>query len=71
MEDDMDEVQPGPGQLDAADATDVEDAAVMGDVTELLAALEAADSQPLEDRLALLRRTEAHIAGALEGLDGL
>jgi hypothetical protein len=34
-------------------------------------ALDAADDLPLDERLALLRRTEETIARALEGLDGL
>lgn len=42
-----------------------------GPVAALLAALEGADDLPLDERLELLRRAEASIAGALEGLDGL
>jgi len=38
---------------------------------QLLAALEAADDLPLDQRLELLRQAEASIAGVLEGLDGL
>jgi hypothetical protein len=38
---------------------------------ELLAALEGADSLPLDERLALLQRVEAGLSEALEGLDGL
>ena len=34
-------------------------------------ALDSAGDLPLDDRLALLKRTEATIAEALEGLDGL
>lgn len=37
----------------------------------LRATLESAGDLPLDDRLALLQRTEATIAEALEGLDGL
>lgn len=33
--------------------------------------LDAADDLPLDERLALLRRTEEEIARTLEGLDGL
>jgi hypothetical protein len=40
-------------------------------VAALLAALEGADDLPLDERLELLRRAEASIAGTLEGLDGL
>ncbi len=42
-----------------------------GPVAALLAALEGADDLPLDERLELLRRAEASIAGTLEGLDGL
>ena len=42
-----------------------------GGTADLVALLEGAESLPLEDRLALLRRTEHEIAAALDGLDGL
>jgi exonuclease VII small subunit len=41
------------------------------DLSSLVAELEGADDLPLEERLALLRRTEEAIARSLEGLDGL
>lgn len=41
------------------------------ELSVLRAALESAGDLPLDDRLALLKRTEATIAEALEGLDGL
>lgn len=50
----------------AVPGTDVD-----ADVQELRAALEAAGDLDLDARLELLRRAEASIARALEGLDGL
>jgi hypothetical protein len=41
------------------------------DLATLTAALETAGDLPLDERLALLRRTEEAIARSLEGLDGL
>lgn len=40
-------------------------------LSELRAELESAGDLVLDERLALLRRTESTIARALEGLDGL
>jgi hypothetical protein len=44
---------------------------VSTEILGLTEALEQADDLPLDERLELLRRTEATIARALEGLDGL
>jgi hypothetical protein len=41
------------------------------DLAALAAELEAAADLPLDERLALLKRTEEAIARSLEGLDGL
>jgi hypothetical protein len=41
------------------------------ELRELATALEGAGDLPLDERLALLRRTEEAIARSLEGLDGL
>jgi hypothetical protein len=54
-----------PYPSEPAEASDREDLAT------LTAALEAAGDLPLDERLALLRRTEEAIARSLEGLDGL
>lgn len=62
----MDEAQdvaadPVPGDHEVADE----------DLRDLTAALEAADDLTVDERLELLRRAEAAIAGSIEGLDGL
>jgi len=85
MEVTMDVGQPDTGATELADseigsATGVDDGSgggpavdggVGSDEAQLLSALATADSLPLDDRLDLLRRAEASIAGVLEGLDGL
>ena len=58
--------------MDTASAAAGDQAADQADaLVQLGEALEQADDLPLDARLQLLQRTEAEIARALEGLDGL
>jgi hypothetical protein len=58
-------------RVDERQGTSPSPAPDQDDLAALTEALEAADGLPLDERLALLRRTEEAIARSLEGLDGL
>ena len=62
----MDASQPEEAHAPEIDAQDI-----APDLEELRGALEGAGELGLDARLELLRRAEASIARALEGLDGL
>jgi hypothetical protein len=63
--------QPQGDLVRTVDGDAVPGSEIGSETAGLLAALEAADELPLDERLQLLRKAESTIAGVLEGLDGL